>query len=183
MHLVTISVLVLLLITACWQDYCGYHIRNALVLSGTLLGFLLNFFLTLEVGIADSLIGCVIGLLLLLPSYMSRMMGAGDVKLMAMVGAFVGSNDIVSVFLSTLIVGGLLALIVSWRQGVSRRLMDNFIFKFLSALSVNKFKSLNYNSSVSEEIPNSTGKLPYGIAIAVGTITSLAINHSTLMID
>lgn len=182
MHLVTISVLVLLLIVASWQDYCGYHIRNALVLFGTLLGFLLNFFLTIEIGVTDSSIGCVLGLLLLLPLYLLRTMGAGDVKLMAMVGAFVGPNDILAVFLCTLVAGSVLALIVALQRGVLRKLIDNFTHMFLLAVSANKPKSMKENILVSSRISSSVGKLPYGIAIAAGTIIFLAISHSELMI-
>ena len=118
---------------------------------------------------------------LLLPLYLLRMMGAGDVKLMAMVGAFVGPNDIFGVFLSTLIVGGLLALVVSWRQGMVCRLMNNCISMFLSALLVNKSKFSEDNFMVSQGASGSVGKLPYGIAITVGTIAFLMINHSNFV--
>ncbi|WP_258039217.1 A24 family peptidase [Nitrosomonas ureae] len=175
--------MLLLLSVAAWQDFRSYRISNTLVFSGALLGVLLNTFLPVGIGFTESLMGWGIGLLLLLPLYLLRMMGAGDVKLMAMVGAFVGTNDIISVFLYTLIAGGIIALVVALQRGVLRRLMDNFIFMFLSVLSVNKSKPSKDNLSVLEEAPDSVGKLPYGIAIAVGTITSLAINHSTLMID
>lgn len=183
MHLLTMSILLTLLFIAAWQDYRDYCIKNSLVLSGAVLGILLSIFLPVGMGALESITGWLTGLLLLLPLYLLRMMGAGDVKLMAMVGAFVGTNDTISVFLYTVIAGGIIALVVALQRGVLRRLMDNFIFMLLSALSVNKFKSLKDNFSVSEETPNSAGKLPYGIAIAVGTITSLAINHSTLIID
>ncbi|MBA3755808.1 MAG: prepilin peptidase [Nitrosomonas sp.] len=181
MHLLTINVLLLLLSVAAWQDYRSYRISNTHVFSGALLGVLLNTFLPVGIGILESLMGWGIGLLLLLPLYLLRMMGAGDVKLMAMIGAFVGPNDIFWVFLSTLIAGGVLALVVSWRQGVLRRLMDNLTLMFLLPLSVNKSKPLKGNLSVLEEAPDSVGKLPYGIAIAVGTVTFLAINHLKLM--
>ena len=123
------------------------------------------------------LMGWGVGLLLLLPLYLLRMMGAGDVKLMAMIGAFVGPNDILGVFLSTLIVGGVLALVVSWRQGVLRKLIDNLTLMFLLALSTNKPKPLTGNLSVVEEAPDSIGKQPYAIAIAAGTMFFLGFKN------
>ena len=177
------SILLALLLVAAWQDFRSYRISNILVSSGALLGVLLNTFLPAGIGFVESLMGWGIGLLLLLPLYLLRTMGAGDIKLMAMVGTFVGSSNIFGVFLCTLIAGGVLALVVSWRQRVLRRLMDNLTLMFLLALSVNKSKSLKNNFSILEEAPDSAGKLPYGIAITVGTITFLAINYLKLMID
>ncbi len=177
MHLLTISVLVLLLLVASWQDYCGYSIRNALVSAGALLGVALNTFLPAGIGILDSLAGCGIGLLLLLPFYIWRMMGAGDVKLMAMVGAFVGSNDILGAFLSTLIAGGLLALIVALHKGMLHRLLNNLTRIFIRMLWINKSRFLQDSSSVFKATADSIGKLPYAIAIAIGTLTFLIINH------
>lgn len=184
MHLLTMSILLTLLFIAAWQDFRSYRISNTLVFLGASLGILLNVFLPLPagIGILESLMGWSVGLLLLLPLYLLRLMGAGDVKLMAMVGAFVGTNDIFAVFLYTLIAGGVLALVVSLQRGVLRKLMDNLTLMFLPALSANKSKSLNDNFLVpEEETPDSVGKLPYGIAIAVGTVTFLAINHLKLM--
>ena len=127
--------------------------------------------------LSEMLIRWGIGLLLLLPLYLLRMMGAGDVKLMAMIGAFLGPNDIFGVFLSTLIVGGVLALIVSWRQGVLCKLIDNLTLMFLLALSVNKSKPLRGNLSLVGDAPDSVGKLPYAIAIAAGTMIFLGFKN------
>lgn len=177
MHLLTISILLLLMLVASWQDYRDYSIRNTLVSAGALMGVSLNTFLSAGVGIVDSLAGCAIGLLLLLPFYMLRMMGAGDVKLMAAVGAFVGSSDILGVFLSTLIAGGVLALIVALHKGMLRRLLNNLTRIFMHILRIDKPRFLQDSSSVSEATAGSIGKLPYAIAIAMGTLTFLIINH------
>ena len=177
MHLLTISVLLLLLLVASWQDYRGYSIQNALVLTGALLGISLNTFLPAGVGILDSLAGCAIGLLLLLPFYMWRMMGAGDVKLMAAVGTFVGSSDILGVFLSTLIAGGVLALIVALHKGMLRRLLNNLTRIFMHMLRIDKSRFLQDSTSVPEATADSIGKLPYAIAITMGTLTFLILNH------
>lgn len=177
MYFLTMGVLLLLLLVASWQDYRGYSIRNTLISAGALLGFSLNTFSPEGIGILDSLAGCGIGLLLLLPFYMWRMMGAGDVKLMAMVGAFVGFNDILGAFLCTLIAGGLLALIVALHKGMLRRLLNNLIRIFMRMLWINKSRFMQDSSSVFKATADSIGKLPYAIAIAIGTLIFLIINH------
>ncbi len=69
---------------------------------GAGLGLLLNSVLPEGYGFVSSLPGALglwkalaglgLGLLIMLPLYMLRALGAGDVKLMAMVGAFLGPN-------------------------------------------------------------------------------------------
>ena len=55
------------------------------------------------------LAGLALGLLLLLPLYLLGACGAGDVKLMAMTGAFLGPQDALGAILMTFLAGGLLA--------------------------------------------------------------------------
>lgn len=177
MHLLTISILMSMLFIACWQDFHNYRINNKLILIGALLGVVLNTFLSAETGLIDSTAGLGLGLLLLLPLYLLRFMGAGDVKLLAMTGAFVGSHDIFWVFLYTLIAGGLLALVVSVRHGVLRRMIDNVILMCLLALSTPKSELLKGNFSFSTDAPESAGKLPYAFAITVGAGFYLTLKH------
>src|SRR4029077_10690388 len=61
-------------------------------------------------GLGWSLVGTVIGLALLLPAYAIGGMGAGDVKLLAGVGAWVYGTHTVYAFAVSAIVGALLAV-------------------------------------------------------------------------
>ena len=177
MFLPMFIILVVLLLIACWQDFHDYRINNRLILAGAILGIALNTYLSTEAGFLDSLIGFGFGLLLLLPFYLLRIMGAGDVKLLAMIGAFVGQNDILWVFLYTLVAGGLLALIFSLWHGALRRIIDNVFLICLLALSTSKSEWFKGDSSFSVEASQSAGKLPYAIAITTGTGFFLALKH------
>eukprot|EP01032_Pedospumella_encystans_P026765 gene26765-30247_t len=87
-----------LLTTAVWHDIKARRIPNALVLPGALAGLALQgllpagggFYTTPfgALGLLLGLAGMALGLALLLPMYMLGTMGAGDVKLLAMAGAF-----------------------------------------------------------------------------------------------
>ena len=57
--------------------------------------------------------GFALGLLLMMPGHALGATGAGDVKLMAAVGAIVGPGLVVSAFLFTAIAGGILAILVA----------------------------------------------------------------------
>lgn len=177
MHLSMFIILTILLIIACWQDYLEFRIKNKLVITGALLGIALNTFLTAETGFVSGLIGLGLGLLLLLPLYLLRIMGAGDVKLLAMVGAFVGQQAIFEVFLYTLIVGGFLALIFSLWQGTLRKIIDNAVLICLLVLSTQKSEIVKGNFSFAVDASQSAGKLPYALAITIGTGVALALQY------
>jgi prepilin peptidase CpaA len=66
---------------------------------------------------AAAVAGFVIGMLLMMPGYLLGATGAGDVKLMAAVGAVVGPSLVVTAFLFTAIAGGALAIVVAMRRG------------------------------------------------------------------
>src|SRR5471032_315693 len=112
-----------LLALAVWNDLRTRRIPNWLVFSGALLGLTLNAALPAgaglfiapqgAIGLLWALAGLALGLLLLLPMYMLRALGAGDVKLMAMLGAFVGPLAIAGIVVLTLLAGGVLALLVA----------------------------------------------------------------------
>jgi prepilin peptidase CpaA len=180
MNIIMIFVLLLLLLIAAYQDYKNYRISNELVISGALMGILLNSFLSGGLGFTDSFIGWVTGLLLLLPLYFFRIMGAGDIKLMAMVGAFVGPLNIIVVFLYVMVSGGVLSILVAWHRGILQKLLCDVQIT-LHELAINLFvpKSKHSPSSVSirKNIQKPGTRLPYGIAITTGTVIFLAQNH------
>ena len=70
-----------------------------------------------------SLLGFVIGFALMMPGHLLGATGAGDVKLMAAIGAAVGPAVVVSAFLFTAIAGGVLAVLVAMKR---RRLAATF---------------------------------------------------------
>ena len=57
--------------------------------------------------------------------YMLHMTGAGDVKLLAAVGAMVGCSDFMGIFLLTALIGGVLAIILMLVKGRVRQTLWN----------------------------------------------------------
>ena len=118
--LLCLAMLAALLAAALWHDLRTRRIPNQLVLWGTLAGLALNSFMPSGSGLFDpsfgglglpqALAGAAAGLALLLPMYLLRALGAGDVKLMAMCGAFLGPDAVLEAALLTFLCGGVLAL-------------------------------------------------------------------------
>ncbi|SDY66936.1 prepilin peptidase [Nitrosomonas sp. Nm58] len=173
--LITGTLLILLLLAAL-QDIRHYRIPNAVVFPGAITGVLLHTLLPQELsglGILNALAGLGVGLAVLLPLYLLRAMGAGDIKLMAMIGAFVGPASMLNVTLYILLAGGALAIGVVLWKGKLARLIDNLKIMLLMRLAGSSIASLPATGM----LPESAGKLPYGVAIAAGTLVYLAKIH------
>lgn len=176
-----IAVLATLLLTAAWCDLKAARIPNVLVLIGLVLGVLANGLLPSGFGFNRDLdaggMGWVIalegigyGLVLLLPLYLLGAMGAGDVKLMAMVGAFVGPAGAIGAVLFTFLAGGAIAVALALRTRMLIPLLQNVRLMLLGGL----IKVSAGKAPVVDDLPVSVGKLPYGVAIALGTLGWLA---------
>jgi prepilin peptidase CpaA len=172
MHELIIGLLLVWLMIAVYQDIRYYRIPNALVLSGALVGIVLNTLYLPEadtLGLLTSLSGLIVGLIVLLPLYLLRVMGAGDIKLMAMVGAFVGPAAMLSVTLYVLLAGGVLAIGLLLLRGRFVQVMDNLRLLLLLKMA----KSPDWRLPVDATVTQFYHKLPYGVAIASGTIVYL----------
>jgi len=105
--------------------------------------------------------------------YALHAMGAGDVKLMAAVGAVVGLQDWFGIFLVTALIGGILVLILITARGRVRQTLFNMGF------ILSEMKSGRPAYLAREELDVKSKKalgLPHGAVIAVGTIFFLALS-------
>src|SRR5687768_2296252 len=122
------GIVMALLLIAAASDIRTGRIPNWLVFGGAFYGVLYNAFFPVshrDIGILFALGGFAVGLGAFLPFYLLRLMGAGDVKLMAMVGAFLGAYATLGAIISTLIVGGLLAIAFALFSGRVARMFQN----------------------------------------------------------
>lgn len=165
------AMLIPLVLGAALIDIRRHRIPNWLVASGTCFSLLYSGLSPYGIGLTASAGGWAVGLGLLLPLYAMRAMGAGDVKLMAMVGAFLGPMSAVSAVVTTLIAGGVLAIGTALYYGTARHTLQNVRF-----VLTNTLLAVSTGSRVqSEGAYVSAGKLPYGVAIAAGTILHLCL--------
>jgi prepilin peptidase CpaA len=156
------ALLVAIVVYAAWCDARTRRIPNALTLGGVLAGLVFSVAASGDGPSFGSAIGgAALGLGLMLPLYAVRALGAGDAKLMAAVGAFVGAPAMVFVFLLTGVVGGIAALALAMRK------------RMLGRLAANAHDLLHFQFAAA----NSVGRLPYGVCICAGTLAWLALHQ------
>ncbi len=174
--LLVLMILVVLLSLAAREDIRSHRIPNKLVLVGVVLGLGLNGLLPSGLGFNSEVPGGIgwvaaakglaLGIAVLLPMYLLRAMGAGDVKLMGMVGAFLGAGDLIGALIATLIAGGVMALVVAlWSRQLVNMLQNIKLMLFGGLLKMNLGQLPTMN-----DLPVSVAKLPYAVAITAGTL-------------
>ena len=165
------TLLLLLVTAAAIKDLESRRIPNFLLLAGVLGALLLHLLSPQPVtALLSALGGCATGLAVLLPFYLLRGMAAGDVKMMAAVGVFTGAGDALRIAILAWCAGGVMVLVVLIVRGRLRLALANLWAMLLPILL--RLQRLPSPSQDSGGRP-SAGSIPYGVAIAAGTIVHL----------
>jgi len=153
-----------MLVAAMWQDAATRRIPNTLVLWGSLTAFGLSLS-PHGIGWGSSLAGGLVGFLGFLVFYLLRAVGAGDVKLAAATGLFVGHPDMLLVNLLILLAGGVLSITWAVFSGQLGQTLHN-----LNAGFTQLWLSRQHGpSAVRTAFPVSATRMPYALAIGAGT--------------
>jgi prepilin peptidase CpaA len=165
-ELVAAAILLLLLVIACVSDIRTRRIPNSLVGTVLALGVLASTASDPVVpGLIRALGGASVGLVVWLPGWLLRTMGAGDVKLFAAAGAWLGPLGALNAALFAAVAGGVLALIwmltVRGAAGTNRTLWS-------AVAAPRTLLNARTDSTSSREL------VPYSLAITVGVVVQLA---------
>jgi prepilin peptidase CpaA len=169
-----VAILIALVLIATVYDVRFRRIPNWLTLAGVVTGLAMNAFLYQGwPGLRLSLAGLAVGFGIYFALYALRAMGAGDVKLMAAIGAMVGMRDWFGIFMVTAIIGGFAGLALVAMRGRMKKTMWNVGF------ILSEMKSGRPAYLAKEELdvrsPKSVG-LPHGAVIGAGTIVFLTLS-------
>ena len=113
----------------------------------------------------QAFLGLAAGLMLMLPGHVIGATGAGDVKLMAAVGAFLGPGLVFRAFLYSALAGGVLALAVAARRGLLTE----------TVLGTGALVTTPSAARDAVVAPGRRNRFPYGPAIAAGTVIALLV--------
>ncbi len=171
-------ILVLMLICCFITDLTKQKIYNWATLPGIGVGFLINGILTGIPGLKSAGLGFAIGFGFLLIIFLVGGMGGGDVKLMGAIGALRGYPFIISALVYSILVGGFIAFaVLIWKKRFLKAMWNIFFFLFSKLLPFIHSSGLNKDEME---------KVPFGIAIVIGTIWALimeGLGRNQLVLD
>jgi prepilin peptidase CpaA len=161
-HAVKLLLLSAILALAVHSDLRRHRIPNVLTLLGLIAGLGLQAVTGGVQGLLSGLLGVAVGLGSFAPLYLCRAMGAGDLKLLAAVGAFLGPQGAFLAALFTLLAGGLGAIgYVLWRA--LRASVGSFVREGLGSAVTSAF--------VATQVAR-RDRLPFALPIAFGGLAA-----------
>jgi len=166
------TLLLLLVAVAAINDLASRRIPNLLLLSGLVAALALHAISPDPKGaLLASLGGAIVGLLIFLPFYVARGMAAGDVKMMATIGAFTGPAVALNIAIFSWCAGGVMALVLLLLRG-------RLVLALTNLGSILKALVLRVPAATTGKATESAGSMPYGVAIAAGTIYVLMTRYA-----
>jgi prepilin peptidase CpaA len=164
-----IVLLISLLLFCSVTDLSMRRIPNMVLLPTLTTALFLNSAAGGLAGLVDSLAGLAIGLLMLMPLHVFGRMGAGDIKLLGVVGSILGGWGAIVAGLATMMAGGLLAVVY-------------MVWLFIKPDIILRISRVLRPITGSAALPDEhttwhtvrAAEIPYAVAIAAGTFATLA---------
>jgi len=155
-------------VLACITDFRSRRIPNVLTFGASAAALVFFGFTNGWAGSLWSLAGWAVGCGLFLPWFLLGGMGAGDVKLLAALGAWVGPATAVWIALYAGIAGGVLGVVVSLYGGDLARVLGNVwgLLMFWRVMGVQPHPELTLRTGHGP-------RLPYAFPITAGAVVVL----------
>jgi len=159
------------LLVAAIIDVRIQKIPNLLTFPAAALALIYHCFTNGINGFLFSIGGLATGLVLLFIPYLLGGMGAGDAKLMGVVGGIIGAKGVIFAFLFTAVAGGVYALVlILYYRRHFRGFFEKQFDTLLTLILTRKY--IPEAAMTNEARP----RLCYGLAIAFGTGTYIVLN-------
>jgi prepilin peptidase CpaA len=153
----------LLAALAARTDVRTRKIPNRLTFPALLLGLAAHLAFGGRDGFLAALAGMAVAAAVLMPGWLMRWMGAGDVKLMAAAGAWLAFPHAVIALLASLVAGGAIAAVVAWRRGVLGTALRNTAW----------LASWSFSGATTAPAPATTGiRFPFALAVLAGCVVA-----------
>ena len=175
--------LILLVLTSATFDAKEQRIPNKVTFTGILIGLVFNLVMGGWTGLLYSFFGLLAGIAIFFIPIAVGGMGAGDVKLMGAIGALMGWRFSMETAIYSALVGGVMVLVYLLYTRKLRDTLSGMLLAFVQVLNrIIQKKGYNEKLMKVEQTFYKNGKeykkiyIPYGVAIAGGTVLVLIAN-------
>ena len=168
---VTCAILIPGVLMASWIDFSERRVPNWLNLTLIVLGFSVQAFFFGWSGLAAGGWGLLTGFGLLILPWTMHAMGAGDVKLMAAIGVWLGPMLTLYSFCLGAVIGGLAAIVMILSTG---RLRTAYTNMGLIAVKFCSRQTMFSDFASVKSFGDTTVLLPYGVPLTAGTLIIMA---------
>jgi prepilin peptidase CpaA len=148
-------------VIAGYTDWRSRRIPNWLTVPGFAVGLTLSAIVNGWSGLRDSLLGTGLAFALLLPFWLLKSLGAGDLKFAAALGAYTGPGRLIDILIGSVFVAGVMALMLVIYK---RRLLETI--KNIGHILVSLVTFRLPGSHVTLDNPNAL-TIPKGVALAL----------------
>lgn len=163
-----VYVVTIMLIWCAWVDGTLLKVPNKLTFPFIATGYVYNVAAYgWGEGLQIAFLGMCVGLATLLPFYSLNWMGAGDVKMMAGMGAWLGPAVCWWGFVYTVFIGAGLAILMTLYQGAFKKHYRQFMMIWTETVTLKDPRKI---AEIAAERKPSMYLLPYGIPICIGSI-------------
>lgn len=140
----------MLLLVSCVTDFLYRKIPNILLIVVGAYGLIASAFGAGDLVFINSVLGLLTGLLIFMFPHYKSWIGAGDVKLMGVIGIYLGPSLTIITSIYSMLVGGVIALLYLLYRGNFQESMGSIL----------GFKT-------------SQGQMPYAAAISIGAVLAV----------
>jgi prepilin peptidase CpaA len=152
---------------ACWTDLRTRRIPNILTFGAAAAGLVFHALFSGS-GPLTALAGWFTGVLIFSPLFLLRGMGAGDLKLLGALGAWLGPLMALRIGLWSALAGGVLAIIVAFAHGYARQALRN-VWLLLTHWRISGIRPVD-----SLTLDKGTGpRLAYAVPLMIGLMVAL----------
>lgn len=162
-------VLAIVVVPAAIVDVRSRRIPNLLSLAGILLGFALNVYFSGLDGVLAAAAGMLLAFAIGFPLWLAGWLGAGDVKLVAAVGAIVGMTLVLPVLAGIAMTGGALAVLHLLAQRLQKE--PAYVYAMSIFFSGKKAEGLPVGEMEMAQ-PKKIG-MPYAVPVAIGSLATI----------
>jgi len=154
--------------TACVYDLRTRRIPNALTFGAALVALLFQALTGGSPALATAGGGWLVGIVLFFPFFALGGLGAGDVKLLGAIGAWIGPASVLHVGLYSALAGGVFAVVVALRAGYLRQALRNlrFLGTFWLTVGLKPVEGLTLDQQ-------QTPRLAYAVPMLTGLLVTL----------